>query len=167
MAGHKKLDTRELIKKIEILTKNRIAKKKVVFLNDIRDLNQTQNPYTVLIIEDDETIRHSLRRILEVDKYRVILAADGRQLSLVLDDSPIDLIMLDVGLPWINGFELAQMMKEHSDLKNIPLVFISGHTTKMDMERGFQVGANDYITKPFDIEKVRKTVNTLVRLNNE
>jgi two-component system aerobic respiration control protein ArcA len=79
----------------------------------------------------------------------------------------VDLILLDVGLPWINGFELAEMMKGHKDLSEIPLVFLSARTSDADMKRGFSVGADDYIKKPFDIEKVKKTVNTLIRLAHD
>ena len=78
---------------------------------------------------------------------------------------PIDLIILDVGLPWINGYELAEMMKAHKDLKRIPLIFISGRVNDADVKRGFEVGADDYIKKPFDLEKIKKTVRTLVQLN--
>ncbi|MGE0526017.1 MAG: PleD family two-component system response regulator, partial [Bdellovibrionales bacterium] len=80
---------------------------------------------------------------------------------------PVDLIILDIGLPWINGFELAEMMKAHPDLKDIPLIFLSARTSDQDVKRGFDVGADDYITKPFDIEKVKRTVNTLVHLTQD
>ncbi len=79
----------------------------------------------------------------------------------------MDLIVLDVGLPWINGFELAEMMKANEDLSEIPLVFLSARTSDEDIKRGFAVGASDYIKKPFDIEKVKRTVNTLIHLNHD
>lgn len=120
-----------------------------------------------MLIEDDETIRAALKRVLEGEGYRVLAAADGTQLSSVLDDAALDLIMLDVGLPWINGFELAEMMKAHPDLKDIPLVFLSARTSEADVKRGFEVGADDYIKKPFDLEKVKRTVNTLIHLAHD
>jgi two-component system aerobic respiration control protein ArcA len=92
-------------------------------------------------------------------------AADGTQLAVVLDDTPIDLIILDIGLPWINGLELAKLLKEHEDLKHIPLVFVSGKTSEFDVKRGFEAGADDYIKKPFDIDKMKKTVHTLLKLS--
>jgi two-component system aerobic respiration control protein ArcA len=97
----------------------------------------------------------------------VRLAADGAELSTVLDDKPIDLIILDVGLPWLNGFELAQLLKEHKDLKSIPLVFVSGKSSEEDLKKAFELGANDYIKKPFDIEKLKKTVRTLLEINKK
>ncbi len=124
-------------------------------------------PATLLVIEDDETMRAALKRIFESEGYRVITAADGTQLSSVLEDQSLDMIILDIGLPWINGFELAELMKDHADLKRIPLIFISGLTSDADVKRGFEVGADDYIKKPFDVEKIKKTVNALMKLAHD
>ena len=163
----RKMNTKDLVNKIEKLTRERMAKEEVVDMSELRRLRERKVQHTLLIIEDDETIRAALRRVFENDGYRVLAAADGTQLSDVLDDSAVDLIMLDIGLPWINGFELAEMMKSHSELKEIPLVFLSARTSDADVKRGFAVGADDYIKKPFDIEKVKRTVNTLIRLGAE
>lgn len=161
-----KIDTRDLIQKIEKLTKERMSEPDVVALSDVRRLKQKKASPSLLVIEDDETIRLALRRIFEADGYRVRTAADGTQLADVLDGHPIDLIILDIGLPWINGYELAEMMKAHPDLKVIPLIFVSGRTSEADVKRGFEVGADDYIKKPFDLEKIKRTVQTLIQLNS-
>lgn len=155
------------MKKIEKLTKERMREGDVIDLSDLRRLKERKTQRTILIIEDDETIRAALKRVFEGDGYRVLAASDGTQLSQVLDDAPVDLIMLDVGLPWINGFELAEMMKAHDDLSEIPLVFLSARTSDADVKRGFEVGADDYIKKPFDIEKVKRTINTLIHLAHD
>lgn len=163
----RKIDTKDLVKKIEKLTKERMREGDVIDLSDLRRLKERKTQRTILIIEDDETIRAALKRVFEGDGYRVLAASDGTQLSQVLDDAPVDLIMLDVGLPWINGFELAEMMKAHDDLSEIPLVFLSARTSDADVKRGFEVGADDYIKKPFDIEKVKRTINTLIHLAHD
>ena len=165
MGGKRKVDTKDLVAKIERLTMERMAKEQVVSMRDFRELRTPKSQQTLLIIEDDETMRRALKRIFEDDGFKVISAADGTQLSVVLDDSAIDLIILDVGLPWINGYELAELMKEHPDLKEIPLVFVSGRTSPEDIKRGFSVGADDYIKKPFDVEKIKKSVRTLMTLS--
>ena len=159
-----RINTKDLVNKIEKITKERMTKEPVVELGAIRDLKKRERPKTILVIEDDETMRAALKRIFESDGMQVKSAADGTQLSVVLDDSPIDLIILDIGLPWINGLELAKLLKEHEDLKHIPLVFISGKTSEFDVKRGFEAGADDYIKKPFDVEHMRKTVGTLLKL---
>jgi two-component system aerobic respiration control protein ArcA len=158
------IQTADLVARIEQMTKERMAEQQVISLKDVRDLSQT--PHTLLIIEDDETIRRALVRIFEDEDYLVLSAADGTQLTKVLDRTPIDLILLDIGLPWVNGYELAELMKAHKDLKHIPLIFVSGRTSEEDMKRAFAVGADDYIKKPFDVEKIKKTVRTLIRLNH-
>jgi len=163
----RKINTKDLVNKIEKLTKERMGQPDVIQMDDLRKLRERKIQRTILIIEDDETIRSALRRVFENDGYRVLAAADGTQLSTVLDDAPVDLIMLDIGLPWINGFELAEMMKAHEDLKDIPLIFLSGRTSDVDVKKGFDVGADDYIKKPFDIEKVKRTVNTLIHLAHD
>lgn len=160
-----KINTKDLVNKIEKITKERMTKESVVDLGSFRDLKKKETPKTILVIEDDETMRGAIKRIFESDGMNVKTAADGTQLSIVLDDTPIDLIILDIGLPWINGLELARLLKEHEDLKQIPLVFVSGKTSELDVKRGFDAGADDYIKKPFDIEKIKKTVSTLLKLN--
>jgi two-component system aerobic respiration control protein ArcA len=163
----RKIDTRELVKKIERLARERMTKDGVVSIEDLRSLKRPKVQRSILLIEDDETIRAALKRMFEGEGYRVLAAADGTQLSDLLDNSAVDLIMLDVGLPWINGFELAEMMKAHAELREIPLVFLSGRIHETDVKRGFEVGADDYIKKPFDIEKVKRTVNTLISLAHD
>ena len=160
-----RINTKDLVNRIEKITKERMTKESVVDLGSFRDLKKKETPKTILVIEDDETMRGALKRIFETEGMNVKTAADGTQLSLVLDDNPIDLIILDIGLPWINGLELAKLLKEHEDLKHIPLVFVSGKTSEFDVKRGFEAGADDYIKKPFDIDKIKKTVNTLLKLN--
>ncbi|MCB0340650.1 MAG: response regulator [Pseudobdellovibrionaceae bacterium] len=160
------LDTRDLLNKIERLTQERMSQEEVVSLAEYRSLKNQVEPPSILVIEDDETMRKSLRRIFESEGYRVTTAADGTQLSQVLDVAPIDLIVLDVGLPWINGFELAKLMKEHDQLKHLPLVFVSGRSSEEDVKKGFELGADDYIKKPFDIEKIKKSISTLLKLHS-
>lgn len=160
-----RINTKDLVDKIEKITKERMTKENVVSLGAIRDLKKRERPRTILVIEDDETMRGALKRIFEAEGMQVKTAADGTQLSVVLDDSPIDLIILDIGLPWINGLELARLLKEHDELKQIPLIFVSGKSSELDIKRGFEAGADDYVTKPFEIEQMKKTVNTLLKLN--
>jgi two-component system aerobic respiration control protein ArcA len=161
-----RIDTRELVKKIEKLTRERMTEEKVVSLSELRRLKDKKMPPCLLIIEDDETIRIAMKRLFEGEGYAVRCAADGTQLSEVLDGHPIDLIILDVGLPWINGYELAAMMRENKDLQEIPLIFVSGRTSEEDIKRGFAAGADDYVKKPFDLERMKRTVATLIRLNS-
>lgn len=160
----KKFITSDLIQKIEKLTKQRMAEQPIVSLDQFRDAHKKMNPSNILVIEDDETQRLSLKRILESEGYQVLLAADSAELTALLDkDEQFHLIIMDIGLPWINGFELAQMMKEHRDLKKIPLIFLSAQAEQEDFLRAREVGAADYIKKPFDIEKLKEVVTKFLK----
>ena len=159
-----KINTKDLVKKIEKLTKDRMLKEDVVSLNEFRGLKRKENPFTLLVIEDDPTMRMAMQRLFESEGFIVKAAADGTELGRVLDDTPVDLIILDVGLPWLNGFELAQLLKDHDDLRMIPLIFVTGKSSEFEVKKGFQVGADDYIIKPFENETILRSVRTLLRL---
>lgn len=161
----KKVNAKDLISKIEKMTKARMASQEVVSLDNFRDMKKKTDVRTILAIEDDETMRSALKKIFEMDGYIVKLAADSTELSAVLEEVTPDLILMDVGLPWLNGFELGQMLKEHRDLKHIPLVFVSGKTSDEDIKKAFDIGADDYIKKPFEIEKLKKTVQALLKIS--
>jgi two-component system aerobic respiration control protein ArcA len=160
----KKINAQDLISKIEKLTKARMASGEVVQLDNFRELKKKTDPKTILVIEDDETMRAAMKKIFEMDGFVVMLAADGTELSQILDAGAPDLILLDIGLPWLNGFELGQLLKEHKDLKKIPLVFVSGKTSDEDIKKAFEIGADDFIKKPFEIEKLKKTVTALLKI---
>src|SRR4051812_45321207 len=140
MAKQKKINTSTLLNKIQKITQEKMTSESVISLDRYRAFKKNLKPPTLLIIEDDETVRTALRRVLESDGYRVLAASDGTQLNTVLNGDKIDLILLDVGLPWINGFELAKLLKEHVELEKTPLVFISGKTDVQDVREGFAVG---------------------------
>ena len=159
----KKFITSDLISKIEKLTKKRMSEQPIVSLDQFRDAHKKMNPKNILIIEDDETQRLSLKRILEAEGYTALLAADSAELTAILDDEKeLHLILMDIGLPWINGFELAEMMKQHPDLNKLPLVFLSAQAEQEDFARARDVGASDYIKKPFDIDKLKQVVSKLL-----
>ena len=90
----------------------------------------------------------------------------SQELVNFLETQPIEIILLDINLPWVNGFELCKLLKEHNDLKNVPIVFISGRKSEVDKKYAFKLGAHDYITKPFNIKEVKDTVRTLINLHS-
>lgn len=159
----KKFITSDLINKIEKLTKQRMSEQPIVSLDQFRDAHKKMNPKNILVIEDDETQRLSLKRILNAEGYTTLLAADSAELTSILDEEKeLHLILMDIGLPWINGFELAEMMKQHQDLKKLPLVFLSAQAEQKDYDKAREVGAADYIKKPFDIEKLKIIIAKLL-----
>jgi two-component system aerobic respiration control protein ArcA len=161
----KKINTKDLVEKIERITRSKMVHQEVVPLESFRELKKKIDPKVILIVEDDESMRAALKRILEQEtSYLVKIASDATELARVLDDKAIDLLLLDIGLPWIDGFELGQILKEHKDLRYIPLVYISGHVTDTDLKKAFEIGASEFFQKPFDPDKLFKTVKHLLSL---
>ncbi len=161
-----KIQVKEFVDRIAQLARERISAGNVVSLDELKKIKNLKSPPTILIIEDDESVRKAVIRLFEAKKYRVLAAGSAVELLSVLYDTPIDLIILDIALPWIDGYEIAKLMKEHRDLRKVPIVFLSGNQDMDAMKKGFQVGAHDFITKPFDIEKVGKTIDVLLELHD-
>ncbi len=152
-----------LQKRIENIKRKKIVSEKVVSLTDFRDLKKQSDNRNILVVDDDEVMRSVLKRILEAEGYSVILAEDGLQLSKILENTNLDLILLDVNLPWVNGYELCQIVKDHSALKHVPVVMVSAQNSQEDIEKGFESGANDYVTKPFDVDFIMETISKTIR----
>jgi DNA-binding response OmpR family regulator len=115
----------------------------------------------VVIVDDDRSLRDRLQAILEHQGFRVSQAPSGlRLLSLLEVDRP-DVILLDVAMSWINGFELCRAMKANVNYKSIPVVFISGRSSPNDIETGLSCGAADYFVKPLDTLKLLERLREL------
>jgi two-component system aerobic respiration control protein ArcA len=87
---------------------------------------------------------------------------DGLELSKILETTRLDLILLDVNLPWVDGYELCRLIKDHHGLKETPLVLVSARKSKDDIQAGFDAGCNDYVTKPFDIDYMTGVINKML-----
>jgi DNA-binding response OmpR family regulator len=147
--------------------KEELLKQPVLELSEFRKLKTSLKPKNILVVDDEASIRHSLKRILENSDYNVLLASEGSELSAITGVNDISLILLDINLPWIDGYELCKLIKENALLKEIPVIFISGYNSKDHIKRGFTVGCDDYITKPFHIDDVLTTVKTLLKINEK
>ena len=137
--------------------RRKMASEKVISLDEFRNIKAAE-PQTILVVDDDEIIRNALKRILENQGYQVVSAEDGMTLSKILEKTKMDLILLDVNLPWVDGYELCRIIKTHSDLSQIPLIFISGRKNQADIEKGFAVGCTNYLTKPFNIDHLSEAI---------
>ena len=107
-------------------------------------------------------MRNAIKRIFEKEHYRVLVAKDAMELSKIIEDTKLDLILLDINLPWVDGYELCTLLKAHPALKHLPVAFISGNKTEEDIKRGFEAGCDEYITKPFEVDDLQNTVNQLL-----
>ncbi|MDH5407104.1 MAG: response regulator [Gammaproteobacteria bacterium] len=108
-----------------------------------------QHP-VIVRVDDDEHVAYLLDYLLERNGCIVISASDGQELVDLLDRAPApDLILLDVMLPYYDGFELIKRIRANPVWKNTPILVLSGCQNEKDVVRGLEAGANDYITKPF------------------
>lgn len=120
-----------------------------------------QTSRKVVIVDDDRATRDQLQQILETSGFRVAQAPSGlRLLSLLEVDRP-DVILLDVAMSWINGFELCRAMKANANYRSIPVVFISGRGAPSDIETGMGCGASDYFVKPVDTRRLLERLREL------
>jgi len=124
---------------------------------------ETKKEFTILITDDEKTNLDILGSILS-PMYNLLIARNGlRALELAEEHKP-DLILLDVLMPEMTGFEVIEKLKESETTKKIPVIFITGLTSADDEEKGFILGAVDYITKPFKKAIVKARVNTHIRI---
>lgn len=106
----------------------------------------------IIIVEDDKETRVLLTMVLEREGYEVRTAANGlRLISMLQADNP-SLILLDVMLSWIDGFELCRALKKNDEFKNIPVVFVSAKKSEKDIKKGHDCGCAGYFTKPIDMD---------------
>ncbi|MCX7674231.1 MAG: response regulator [Bdellovibrionaceae bacterium] len=155
----KKVNAFDLIQKIEKIAKERITQSEVVTLDQFRSLKNKLDPHVILLIEDDEGMHTLLKRILpKEDGFDLRIASDGTELAHLLDEITPDLILMDIGLPWINGFELTELIKTHREMRKIPVLMVSGHSSDEDVKRAFTCGADDFIKKPFTPEELKSAV---------
>ena len=105
---------------------------------------------SIIIVEDDEDVADSIRYNLEREGFRVRLAASGEDaLNLILDRPP-NLILLDLNLPHMNGFELCRRLRAEATTARVPIVMLTARADEADKVLGLNMGADDYVTKPFE-----------------
>ncbi len=116
----------------------------------------------ILVVDDEIYIVHILDFSLGMEGYEVITALDGEAaLEKVKIEKP-DLIVLDIMMPKLDGYEVCKTIKANADTQNIPVILLSAKGRNADQKMGFDVGADDYITKPFSPRKLVERINQLL-----
>jgi len=116
----------------------------------------------ILIVDDEPNIIMTLEYSLKKKNYDILVARDGSEVISLLDSTIPDLVLLDIMMPEIDGYETLKYLKSKADFKNIKVVFLSAKTKKSDIEKGMEAGADGYITKPFTIKNIVKTIEELI-----
>lgn len=117
----------------------------------------------ILIVDDEEHIVELLKFNLEVKGYKVLCAYDGVDgFNLAKEEKP-DLVLLDLMLPGIDGIEVCRRMKSDSELKKTPVIMLTAKNLEQDKIKGLEIGADDYITKPFSVKELMARIKAVLR----
>jgi CheY-like chemotaxis protein len=121
-----------------------------------------QSKQTVMVVEDFEDNRFMMRRLLEMSGYRVIEATNGEEaIEVALRELP-EIILMDLSLPRLDGLAATRRMRQHSDLRNTPIVAVSAHDTTDFHAEALAAGCNDYVTKPIDFDELDRLLKGLL-----
>ena len=118
------------------------------------------NASTILLVDDEESIQTLLTFPLERDGYRVVQARDGEEALRRFGKEDVDLVVLDVMLPRVDGLEVCKRLRSQS---TVPIIMLTARGEELDKVLGLELGADDYITKPFSIREFRSRVRALLR----
>ncbi|OFX73852.1 MAG: hypothetical protein A2X12_10310 [Bacteroidetes bacterium GWE2_29_8] len=118
---------------------------------------------TIAIIEDDRIARESIKDILEIEGYNVLTAKDGVEGYRIIKEYIPDLILCDISMPKLNGYQLYEQLQTKSSLFVIPFIFLTAKARKEDIKTGLRLGVDDYVTKPLDYDELLGTISR--RLN--
>jgi len=122
--------------------------------------------HRALVVEDNEHVAYMLRFLLERAGYDVILAPNGRDAQAAIQNiEPVDVILLDLMLPYISGYQLITEIRDNHDWQYTPIVVLSGKVLEDDIVRALDLGANDYVTKPFRPEELLARLRRIVAEN--
>ncbi|MCD6376586.1 MAG: response regulator transcription factor [Caldisericaceae bacterium] len=115
----------------------------------------------ILLVEDEESLARGLQFNLEAEGYKVTLARDGQQAIEFFDQQEFDLVILDVMLPYHDGFEIAQYIREKS--QQLPILFLTARRSPDDRIKGLKLGADDYLAKPFSLDELLLRVKRILQ----
>ena len=123
--------------------------------------NSTFEKYIILLVEDEENLAIGLQYNLTEEGYIVELAKDGREAIKLFETKKVDLIILDIMIPYIDGFEIARRVRKKDP--QMPILMLTARTTREDKVKGLELGADDYITKPFHLDELLLRVKGMLK----
>jgi two-component system cell cycle response regulator DivK len=118
---------------------------------------------TIMVVEDNEPSRDALSRRLERRGYRIVPSMDGQAAVAAAGIDPPDLILMDLGLPGIDGWEATRQLKQGEATRRIPIIVLSAHAMPNDRELALAAGADDFATKPVRFDQLLVKIDTLLR----
>ncbi|NYS76802.1 response regulator [Halomonas glaciei] len=116
----------------------------------------------VLVVDDEPNIVLSLEFLMEQAGFEVVTAEDGEQALARVTDSQPDLLLLDISLPGISGFDVLERLRNEKATAQLPIIMLTAHGRDVEREKGMALGADDYITKPFSTQSLVEKVKALL-----
>ncbi|MDT4967288.1 MAG: two-component system, cell cycle response regulator DivK [Acidobacteriota bacterium] len=122
-------------------------------------------PPTIMVVEDFEDNRFMMRRLLEMSGYRVLEAVNGEEAVILARSERPGLILMDLSLPQLDGLAATRRIRQHAELRHVPIVAVSAHDTADFHADALAAGCNDYVTKPIDFDQLEELLNRLLPRN--
>ncbi len=123
-----------------------------------------EEPFSLLVVEDGASNREAMRRILDAQGYEVTTAEDGERALSLIAGRAFDLVLLDVSMPGLDGFQVLRTLRERHSALDLPVIMATAHDVSEDVVRALELGASDYVTKPFDVAVLLARVRTHLSL---
>lgn len=115
---------------------------------------------TILVVDDEPHVLRLIKANLESSNYKVLTAGDGAEAARIVESELPDLVLLDIMLPKMDGYAVCSRIREFS---NVPVIMLTARSSQVDLVHGFEVGADDYLTKPFDVTELLMRVQAVLR----
>ena len=117
--------------------------------------------FQIMVVDDDKNTRLFLKAVLEAENYTVLTAENGEDALTLMDSNHVDLVVLDIMMPKMDGYEFTRALRESNN--NLPILMVSAKQLPSDKKHGFMVGTDDYMTKPIDEEEMLWRIKALLR----
>ncbi|WP_270567651.1 ABC transporter substrate binding protein [Clostridium beijerinckii] len=149
----------------ELIDEEKIYEQSSEKIHDIKKIqNKSNNNLKILAVDDEPTNLRVLKSILDNEEYEILTASNGIQALEMIRTNNIDLVLLDVMMNGMNGYETCSRIREEHSLYELPVIILTVRDTAEDIETGFLSGANDFVTKPFVAKELRSRVSNLMQM---
>lgn len=115
----------------------------------------------ILLVDDDEHILRSLEIYLKMEEFQVITAAGGREALDILSETRPDLVVLDIMMPEVDGFQVLEFIKSKQEIRTVPVIMLTAKSQDVDVLKGYQEGIASYMTKPFNLNELVDNINLI------
>jgi DNA-binding response OmpR family regulator len=124
--------------------------------------SQKQETYKIVVVDDDPYILMSLEFLMKKNGFNVLVARNGTEAKSIIDEFIPDVVLLDIMMPDVNGYEICKYIKSQKKLLDCKVIFLSAKSTEADIQKGYDLGATLYISKPFSTRTIVNQIKELL-----